>query len=74
MLISIRNDFHNKKVKVNSTSLQNALCALFETGKAPTYLRYVWNKLCGVQGCACGGVVGERGWQEKEAADILGNY
>ena len=55
MKITIRNNFHNTEVVVN-VGPSNTI-----TGATASRIQ---KKLCGVSGCKCGGVLGERGPQE----------
>ena len=63
-MITIRNSFHNTEVQVRSTSLSGRTA------------RQVRNTLCGVDGCCCGGTLGERGgdmYGEPAISDDKGN-
>lgn len=55
MKITIRNNFHNTEAYV---TIRNGNTITGATA------RRIEKKLCGVSGCKCGGVLGERGPQE----------
>jgi len=56
MLLTIRNDFHGTEAKVRAPGGVAYLSRQIE--------RRVRRQLCGIAGCKCGGILGERGPQE----------
>ena len=54
--ITLKNDFHNSTAKFRINSDKETLL------NRSTVLR-IRNKLCGIKGCCCGGVLGQRGNQ-----------
>lgn len=55
--ITIRNDFHHTETAVRVPCEGRCLTA--------DQVRRVRNALCGVTGCKCGGLLGERGPQQQ---------
>lgn len=56
MKITIYNEFHNTEAAVQVTTLPATL--------SPSQVRRVRRKLCGIEGCTCGGDLSERGGQD----------
>jgi hypothetical protein len=55
--ITLRNDFHDSQATVR----------VGEDGYlSPSQIRRVRKSLCGIEGCCCGGMLGERGQQDVE--------
>ena len=52
---TLANDFHNSTARV--------LVGLGNTELSASQIRRLRSKLCGIAGCACGGVLGQRGPQ-----------
>ena len=52
---TLTNDFHNSSARV--------LVGLGNTELSESQIRRIRSKLCGISGCTCGGVLGQRGPQ-----------
>ncbi len=59
MLVTLRNDFHDTVCRIRVSMSDN------NGGELSQYqIRRVQTALCGIKGCTCGGVLGQRGSQE----------
>ena len=69
-MITIRNNFHHTKYRTHKTAkeIRDILNTHPADWSVPTlqWVNQVWHTLCGTQGCTCGGVLGERGYQEYD--------
>lgn len=55
-MITIRNNFHGSKVTIRA-NISDTL--------TPNQVRRARRELCGIDDCACGGALGERGEQDS---------
>lgn len=69
MKITLSNEFHNTETVVNPKAITEGRFAGFYKISASTAKR-ARNKLCGINGCTCGGNFGERGGQYVELLNI----
>jgi hypothetical protein len=60
-MITLTNDFHNSSVSIRAT-VGDLL--------TPAQIRKAKATLCGINGCACGGPLGERGEQSSRIEQI----
>ena len=54
--VTIKNEYHNSAARIRVRTDG-------ETILSRATVRRVRRALCGISGCDCGGVLGERGWQ-----------
>ena len=60
MLITLKNDYHNTETVIRVTN-----------GRVSNRAgRNAWKNLCGVDGCICGGILGQRGGQRHNGAVV----
>jgi hypothetical protein len=64
-MITITNDFHDTEYKTRKTkeelnSIWIKAGTPYESKTDKTFRHKVWNALCGIEGCTCGGAFGER--------------
>lgn len=56
-MITLRNSFHHTEVRIRAS---------YGVDLTPSQIRRSRLVLCGISGCTCGGILGERGPQDVE--------
>lgn len=65
MLITLTNDFHGTEAAVRGDNMVGRGKAL-----SAVTVRRTWRALCGIEGCTCGGVLGQRGPQSWSSRPV----